>query len=1199
MYHFDDLSSWQLENRKRLREICFEQDRERRSERVKELKELKKQLNDFAQFLHMFNLRREFNERMASYEQSKIVRKNELEALKKFVGLNNISNDRREYTKKEREATRLELAEAIERLRDKIKHIKLKDIYYRARKLEKPENRENKKVKTKNDLLSIYSCNARSMNNKLSSVKEIVKSGAADIFFFSELNMRKVPNFVGHHTFTCYSNKRFHGVTAICGNHMKGDLMRIPHEDSLEIVHLLLKSTNPMTHILGVYLDVESRTSVAKVSEAWSSFTRILDDIISKGEAVITIGDMNRPIDKQKPSHGTKLLMDYINTGTVALINNPEIPTRIDPSTKAGSVLDLCIVSKNIHKSIKSLTIDTNKSITPFSMSKSKGVITPKYTDHLAMVVETKVKFMVKSKGGKIPVINLKNKEGWKKYEEISNQFAHRIREIVEKTEDPDVMEREIQFTDIDLQIASFGITWQGPSKKKKKKQSSKDLRDLYREHLDDLNEMLKDGIQGDNLNNKMYKLRDIIEGPKIKPQEPMAINDPKTGELVTDNDEIKRISLEHNIKILTKNAPREQDRERFEKIKEAHEKAMNEPDLDAWELEKPLFKKVTEKIKLKNKTLYNLFNKAGAEYKDAIFLFMAKLIKTEKIPKCFLNTSLTQIWKKKGSALDLNNMRFIHTRHWRSKLIEALVTEKMKDNIVQATPNIQLGGMPGAASVEHLVVLKTWMKFKEEKKEGGILCTYDMSKFFDKEPLCDVMYTLKERAKIDNKCYRLWYILNENTCISVKTSVGETKCAICRNTIGQGLEASALASSCNIGCAIADTFENEYSTKIGDLILHTLIFQDDIAKLNDNIEDARKGCNKIDETLKQKLLSTNYDKSKYLIIGGNKARMEMIEKLKDDPIRMGDIIIENAKMEKYLGDLIHELGCAQSIKETIKERMRTLVSKVDEIIKTSESPWIGGLNNSETPFKLFEARVIPSLLHNSESWIGITKDHIKDLQDFQDSFIRRVLHLAPQTTKAIINWDIGMMPMKWRIAGKKLQFVRKIMMKEDDNITKKALHQEVITGIKGLAHECKELTDELEMPNIMLGNTPKALIKRTIAKKVHIEFWNAMENSKKVRDRLTFNPADNTYIKCLSLPLTRVWFRYRARAIPKVKGNYKQSHSDLSCTLCSSNLEMNQEHLETCEGTEHERRGLDMGTWRGLLDFWRRMIKKLEATVT
>ena len=43
----------------------------------------------------------------------------------------------------------------------------------------------------------------------------------------------------------------------------------------------------------------------------------------------------------------------------------------------------------------------------------------------------------------------------------------------------------------------------------------------------------------------------------------------------------------------------------------------------------------------------------------------------------------------------------------------------------------------------------------------------------------------------------------------------------------------------------------------------------------------------------------------------------------------------------------------------------------------------------------------------------------------------------------------------------------------------------------------------------------------------------------------------------------------------------------------------MSQEHLEKCEGTEHERRGLDMGTWRGLLDFWRRTTKKLGATVT
>ena len=412
--------------------------------------------------------------------------------------------------------------------------------------------------------------------------------------------------------------------------------------------------------------------------------------------------------------------------------------------------------------------------------------------------------------------------------------------------------------------------------------------------------------------------------------------------------------------------------------------------------------------------------------------------------------------------------------RHWHSKLIEALVTEKMKADIVEATPQIQLGGMPGASCVDHLVVLKTWMKYKEENKQGGILCTFDMSKFFDKEPLRDIMNVLRERANIDNKCYRLWYRLNENTRISVRTSVGESKRATCPDTIGQGLEGSALVSSCSIGTAIQETFANEFSTWIGELGLCCLIFQDDIGKLNDTLKEVREGCNKIDETLKGKLLSLNYDKSKFVIIGSAKERAEMEKILELDPIKMGNVIIEQAMMEKYLGDLIHQLGCARSIQETIKDRIRKLKTTCDEIIKTAESPWMGSLRNSETPFKLFEARVIPALLNNSESWIDIQNNHIKDLQDFQDDFIRRVLHLPPQTTKAIMNWDIGMMPMKWRVAGKKLQYMRKIQLKEDDNITKRALQQEVQTGTKGLAHECRELSNELGLQNVMNGNTSK-----------------------------------------------------------------------------------------------------------------------------
>ena len=66
----------------------------------------------------------------------------------------------------------------------------------------------------------------------------------------------------------------------------------------------------------------------------------------------------------------------------------------------------------------------------------------------------------------------------------------------------------------------------------------------------------------------------------------------------------------------------------------------------------------------------------------------------------------------------DLNMMRYVHTKIWEAKLCEALVTEHTKERIVAACPNIQIGGMPGSSSVEHLVTLKTWMMMKEEEKK-------------------------------------------------------------------------------------------------------------------------------------------------------------------------------------------------------------------------------------------------------------------------------------------------------------------------------------------------------------------------------------------------------------------------------------------------------------------------------------------------
>ena len=183
---------------------------------------------------------------------------------------------------------------------------------------------------------------------------------------------------------------------------------------------------------------------------------------------------------------------------------------------------------------------------------------------------------------------------------------------------------------------------------------------------------------------------------------------------------------------------------------------------------------------------------------------------------------------------------------------------------------------MPSSQSVEHLVTLKTCMKQIEEKDSDGIVSLYDMSKFFVKESLLDCMDTLNKKAKIDAKSYRMLYRLNKNTKISVKTSLGESKTAPIKDSVGQGSFAAALISSLNIGSAIADKFEGESTANIGLLELACLILQDDIMKMSNTVEQARNGYQNIDKLLKQKLLSLNYDKSKYILLGNRKAKNRM-----------------------------------------------------------------------------------------------------------------------------------------------------------------------------------------------------------------------------------------------------------------------------------------------------------------------------------
>ena len=113
---------------------------------------------------------------------------------------------------------------------------------------------------------------------------------------------------------------------------------------------MLIKRTNPNLSVIRCYLDVESRKDNSTIEKVWTKVVSKVETAIGRGEGVVLLGDLNRPLQTPRPSFGKKLLLDWEDTGTVFILNKKEIPTRIDPVTGKGSTLDLGVVSANINK---------------------------------------------------------------------------------------------------------------------------------------------------------------------------------------------------------------------------------------------------------------------------------------------------------------------------------------------------------------------------------------------------------------------------------------------------------------------------------------------------------------------------------------------------------------------------------------------------------------------------------------------------------------------------------------------------------------------------------------------------------------------------------------------------------------------------------------------------------------------------------
>ena len=368
----------------------------------------------------------------------------------------------------------------------------------------------------------------------------------------------------------------------------------------------------------------------------------------------------------------------------------------------------------------------------------------------------------------------------------------------------------------------------------------------------------------------------------------------------------------------------------------------------------------------------------------------------------------LYQLWKKKGSREDLNNHRYIHMKDWLPRLTEALTVNLMKEDVLSSGNKFQIGGIPGHRVEEHLVVVKALIQLQGQRKSGVILQLVDIEKFFDCEILRTIMTSLNE-ANINKKAYRCWFKLNAKTKISVATPAGTTETADVAEIVAQGSGGAALAS----GLDIARGLESQFSGSIDEISygcvrLQPLAYQDDIARLASTVNCTRAGSQKLSTMMDQKGLRCHPTKTVCIAIGSNKYRDNIKKETESHPVMFGSFKVKFVSHEVYLGDVISAQGLEDSIQLTIERRagkIRGAMYETKAIMEDFRMQAVGGMAGA---WDLWETAIIPSLLANCGSWVGMGKNSYNTLNELQYTYLRLIYSCPPSTPLLSLRTQAG-----------------------------------------------------------------------------------------------------------------------------------------------------------------------------------------------
>ena len=115
---------------------------------------------------------------------------------------------------------------------------------------------------------------------------------------------------------------------------------------------------------------------------------------------------------------------------------------------------------------------------------------------------------------------------------------------------------------------------------------------------------------------------------------------------------------------------------------------------------------------------------------------------------------------------------------------------------------------------------------------------------------------------------------------------------------------------------------------------------------------------------------------------------------------------------------------------------------------------------------EIWEKSIIPSLLFNCGSWVGISKTSIKTLDALQNLYCRLIYSCPDSTPLPALRGEAGLLYMEHRIMREKICLVTSILNLREEEDAKEILKEQLQMGWEELTKEVVDMCKKIGLPN-------------------------------------------------------------------------------------------------------------------------------------